>query len=497
MNILFATSEVRPWSSTGGLSDVLDALPRALAATGDHRVTVVSPLYRSARQAAERMNAPLVDTGVHFEWPLRSVRHRGRFLRTAVGDGPAQIFLDCPALYDRDGLYVDAQHREWPDNAERFGFFSRAVATCAHELAGGKLDVLHANDWQTGLVALWADLAPEGRPAVVFGLHNLGYQGIYPAHLIDTLELPWSRFHLHELEYFGQLNLLKAGIVFSDLVVTVSPTYAEEITTPTFGHTLDGLMRAHRHKLHGVLNGIDESTWNPATDPALPAHYRADDLRGKLGCHAALCEEMGIDPGRRPLFGVISRFAWQKGVDVIADIAERIVSAGGAIAALGSGDEFLELRFSELARLHPGAIGARIGYDVGLSHRIEAGADAFLMPSRYEPCGLNQMYSMAYGTVPIVTSTGGLRDTVIDATPNALAAGEATGFTCAASEPEALWHAVERAIDMFRSRPEQWQQLVQAGMAHDFSWRRPAHRYEELYRLAIARARMRSAAQAG
>ncbi|MCA8990259.1 MAG: glycosyltransferase, partial [Planctomycetaceae bacterium] len=204
--------------------------------------------------------------------------------------------------------------------------------------------------------------------------------------------------------------------------------------------------------------------------------------------HAALCAELDIDPARRPLFGVISRFAWQKGIDVIADIAERIVMAGGAIAALGSGDEYLELRLTELARAWPGAIGARIGYDVGLSHRIEAGADAFLMPSRYEPCGLNQMYSMAYGTVPIVTATGGLRDTVIDATPNALERGEATGFTCAATEPEALWHAIERAIHMFRDRPQAWHQLIRTGMAHDFSWARPAQRYEALYRLAIEHA---------
>lgn len=468
MKILFASAEVAPFSKTGGLGDVAAALPSALARRG-HEVVVVTPLYRQ------------IDRKVHGIWPTP---HRGfdsPLHERILESGVRVIFLENAWFYDRAGIY-DEGGRAYDDNAHRFAFLSRALLPIADTIGFGPLDVLHLNDWQTALAALELARQRGQRPGFtrsVFTIHNMGYQGIFDKRVMDELGIGWDAFTPWGLEFYDQVNFLKAGIAFADWITTVSPTYAAEIQTPEQGFGLEAFVRSRADRLVGILNGVDYGVWNPATDPKIPARYDKDDLGGKAICRRSLYEEFGLEqrPGAM-LLGIVSRLAAQKGIDLVADAIPALMERNVDLVILGSGDPYLAERLEGARRYHHRRIGLRIGYDDGLAHRIEAGADAFLMPSIYEPCGLNQMYSLRYGTVPIVRATGGLADTVVDATvPDSFG----TGFRFQDPHPGALVDAVDRALRAF-AHPERWRQIQRWGMEQDFSWDAAAARYEEVYR---------------
>jgi starch synthase len=462
--ILMVTSEASPFAKTGGLGDVLGALPQALAKNGDE-VAVVLPRYRTALiPASERVwNAMPLWVGTHaFTVAIDLV----------MSHGVRYYFVDCPPLYDRAGFYGEGGV-DYPDNYIRFGLLNQAALGIARDIF--KTDIFHAHDWQAGLLAPYR-LKLSGDPTffgakTVLTIHNLGYQGIFPPSALGELGLDRSLFHPEGLEFFGNVSLLKAGIVWSDAVTTVSATYAEEIQTPEYGFGFDGLLRKHADKLTGILNGVDYSEWDPQNDPLIAAPYWMDNLAGKAECKRALLKEMKLPEGERPVIGIVSRFATQKGLDLLIEIVADVMEEDVGFAVLGSGDAAMEQAFQGFAALWPERFGVRIGYDNGLAHRIEAGADMFLMPSRYEPSGLSQMYSLRYGTAPIVRSTGGLADTVDDS----------TGFTFSIASPKALLAAIRKAAAEWRNR-ETWVEKMQRGMAKDFSWGASAAKYQELYR---------------
>lgn len=458
-------SEAAPFAKTGGLADVLASLPAALARLGNE-VAVVLPRYRSVPLSGA---APVLTAAVQVgarRFPVavyETVRHGVRFL-----------FVDCPPLYDRPGIYGE-HGRDYPDNHLRFALLNMAAITVARRLF--RPDVFHAHDWQGGLLPVYLGEHLAFDPTFagvrcVFTIHNLGYHGVFPASTLPELGLSRSLLQPEGLEFFGQISFLKAGIVWSDAITTVSPTYAREIQTPEFGFRMDGLLRSRSYKLTGILNGIDYEEWNPRTDRNLPANYSAAELDGKRECKTALLAEMGLPESSRPLLGIVSRFADQKGMDVAMAAASAPGSPleNAALVVLGSGDPALETAFRDLAKASPSRVAVRIGYDEGLAHRIEAGADMFLMPSRYEPCGLNQIYSLRYGTPPIVHATGGLQDTV----------DPETGFKFKELSPEQLTGAIWTALAAFEDRDE-WTRRMRRGMAKDFSWDASALEYQKLY----------------
>jgi starch synthase len=459
-------SEAAPFSKTGGLADVLGSLPAALARLGEE-VAVLSPLYRGI---------PVPPSGPILTLPVQVGPHAYSVaIHEVVRRNVRYLFADCPPLYDRAGIYgthgtIGAG--DYPDNHIRFAVLCQAALGVARSVF--RPDVFHAHDWQAGLLPVYVRESFALDPTFfgvrcVLTIHNLGYQGIFPASAIADLGLDARLFHPEGLEFFGRLNFLKAGIVWSDAINAVSPTYAREIQTPEFGFGLDGLLRSRASKLTGILNGVDYEEWNPETDLHLAANYSARDLSGKRACKRALLQEMGLEetglPGEagRPLFGIVSRFAHQKGMDLVAKI---LPLEDAALVVLGSGEAPLEDAFRSLAASYPDRIAVRFGYDEGLAHRIEAGADMFLMPSRYEPCGLNQIYSLRYGTVPVVRATGGLEDTVT----------EQTGFKFLGR----LEGAVATALEAFQDR-ETWAARMRLGMAQDFSWDASAVEYQLLY----------------
>ncbi len=473
MEILFVASEVAPWSKTGGLADVAGALPRALAARG-HDVTVVTPRYGGIDAAAAgfaREERGLVVRG----------EATGLWVRREAGR-PEVVLVDHPRFFGaRAGLYGEGGG-EYADNAERFAHLCRAALAVPAAL-GRRPRIVHANDWQTGLCP-WLLRHERARdPALagartVFTVHNLAYQGVFPKEALPFLGLPWDVFHVDAMEFYDQVSFMKAGLSFADALTTVSPTYAREILTPEEGAGLDPLLRHRRAVLHGILNGIDVAEWDPARDPHLPAHYSARDLAGKGACKASLQRELGL-PVRPdvPLVGMVSRLADQKGVDLVVAALPQIVLREAQVAVLGTGSHAYEEAFRRAAAAHPAQVAARIGFDEGLAHRIEAGADVFLMPSRYEPCGLNQMYSLRYGTAPVVRAVGGLDDTVEDFD----GWNRGTGFKFREYAPHALLLALRRALEAWRDQ-RAWRALVLRGMAQDFSWDRSARGYEALYR---------------
>jgi starch synthase len=476
MEILFVASEVAPWSKTGGLGDVAAALPRALAARG-HAVSVVSPRYRRIDPASGGL--------VRMD---RAVRVRGEAGTLLAKEGPGQptfYFVEHERFFgSRDGIYGDGW-REYPDNAERFAYLCRA-ALALPAATGRRPAIVHGNDWQTGLCPYLLRHEHGRDPALagartVFTIHNLAYQGVFPKSVVPHLGLPWDVFRLEAMEFHDQLNLMKAGLTFADALTTVSPTYAKEILTHEAGAGLDSVLRQRRGDLHGILNGIDVAEWDPERDPHLPARYSARDLSGKAACKAALQAELGL-PVRAdvPLVAAVSRLADQKGVDLVAAVLPDLLAREVQVALLGSGEPRYEEGFARAARDRPDRMAARIGFDEPLAHRIEAGADAFLMPSRYEPCGLNQMYSLRYGTVPIVRAVGGLEDTVEDYD----GWNRGTGFKFSAYSPQAFLLAIRRALDAWRDR-RAWSGIVERGMAQDFSWDRSAASYEALYRTLV------------
>jgi starch synthase len=404
-------------------------------------------------------------------------------------------------FFDRDnpssgrGLYQfsgsDGHKRDYPDNCERFVFFNRAILE-AMRLLGCWPDVLHINDWQTSLAPVYLrehyqpkadERLPYHRVHTLLTIHNMAFQGVFWHHDFTLTGFDWKLFNSRQLEYHGQLNFLKAGIVFSDLVTTVSPTYAREIRTPYFGCGLQGVLAEVRDRLSGIVNGVDYTVWNPATDTHLPANYTPDAIEpGKPLCKAALQQRMNLplEPAT-PLFGVVARLTLQKGVDLIAEVASGLLEQGAQLVLLGEGDPGFHKRFSELHNRFPQRMGLFLGFNEDLAHLIEAGSDLFLMPSLYEPSGLNQLYSLKYGTPPVVRATGGLADTVVDTNPATLAAGTATGFCFAPHSSAALWETMTRALDLFRNQPAAFRSVMRTGMTRDWSWDRSAAEYERLY----------------
>ena len=477
-------SELAPFSKTGGLADVASALPRALGRAG-HHVTVVTPRYQgiSAGQWVADVDAAVSGTSLSaglFEAPL--------------GPGARALFVDCPSLYHRAGLYNTGQV-EYQDNPLRFAFMVIAALEWAAR-EGEPLSVVHAHDWQAGLTPAYLRQHFSQHPVLagtpsVFTIHNLAYQGLADKAWLPRLGLGWDLFTVEGLEFWDRVSLLKAGVSFSDAVTTVSPTYAQEIQRPEYGFGFDGVLRARRDALTGILNGVDVEAWDPATDPHLPQPFSAQALAGKAVAKAALLAAFGMPGGdegmARPLVGIVSRLADQKGFDLVAQVADALADLGPAFVVLGSGDARYEQMWRTLAARRPDRFGSRIGCDERLAHLIEAGSDMFLMPSRYEPCGLNQMYSLRYGTVPVVRATGGLVDSVA---PWDAATKKGTGFLFSDYSGDAMLAALADAVRVFADR-KQWNRLQQNGMKVDFSWDRAAREYVKVYKRVIAATRGR------
>jgi len=471
MRVLFVASEGLPFSKTGGLADVVEALPKALIEVG-HEVAVVLPRYRGTKSDTVVVPSLTIPLGAQTRFPRVT---DGQELH-----GVRYFFVDDPS-FDREKLYGDAAG-DYPDNGERFALFSKAAIEIAKQV--WKPDVLHCHDWQTGLVPVLLrtvhakDAAVRSIP-VVFTVHNMGYHGLYGPDILSRAGLPGELFHMDALEFYGRVNYLKGGLMFADYVTTVSRKYAQEVQTAAYGHGLEGVVRRRGERMVGILNGVDYSVWSPENDKFLAANYSAKDLRGKMECKKDLLKEFGLPAENlgRPLMGIVSRFADQKGFDLIAQVARDMLKEDLAVVALGTGDPMYENLFQALAKAFPGKLAARIGFDNALAHKIEAGADMFLMPSRYEPCGLNQIYSLRYGTVPVVRATGGLDDTIqnFDATSSL-----GTGFKFEAYNGRALLNCVRQAVRVFNDR-EAWRRLMANGMAKDFSWTASAAEYARLY----------------
>jgi starch synthase len=477
MNILMASPEMEPFAQTGGLGDVLGAFPGALAAEG-HRVSVVLPMYR----VIDREKYDLVSFGSAGTVQFGDYEKKYKAYKTTQGLVDV-YFIDNPGFFDRDNLYSYSSG-DYSDNAERFIFFSRTVVDLASRL-GHQLHIIHSHDWQTGLVPLYQAALDKEYPrlsktASVFTIHNMGYQGLFPQEAMRTTALSRSVFTPEGLEFYGKMNLLKGGIVFSDAVTTVSARYAEEIQTEQYGCGLHELMRTHRGKLSGILNGAGYKFWNPATDKLLPCNYTPSDNSGKARCKLALQRETGLPAiPSVPVIGMVTRLAEHKGIDLLAVAIEKLINLEIQLVVLGTGDKAYEDMIRAFSMRFPDRFVGRVAFDKQLSHLIQAGSDFFLMPSRYEPCGLSQIYSLKYGTVPIVRATGGLDDTVIDVREDP---ERGTGFKFNEYSAEAMTSAVAEAIDYYRQRPGQWQRIKANAFAADFGWERSARLYLDLYR---------------
>ena len=489
LSILIVTSEMHPFATTGGLAEVVAALPRALAASG-HDVTIVLPQYRGVDATGAS------ETALSFSMGARpmSLSVRERMLENGV----RLALVDAPDLFDRDGLYGDA-NGDYPDNAWRFAVFSRAALEYARA-KGIRPSIIHVHDWPSGLVPVYQKMLFSTDPIVggvpvVFTIHNLAFQGLFPASTVEAIGLGWEVLDLQAMEYWGQVSYLKAGINFSETITTVSPTYASEITSPELGFGFDGILRRRALALVGILNGIDTERWNPAADAYVPTTFTADDLSGKQAAKRALLEAAGLASDARamarPVIGLLSRLTDQKGFDLIAAAADELMSLDASWVMLGSGDHRHEELWRTLAARNSGRVAATIGFDERLAHLIHAGSDLFLMPSRFEPCGLNQMYSLRYGTLPIVRSTGGLKDTVEDAGR----AGSGTGFVFGQYTPGALVDAIRRALTAYRNA-DLWRGMQRRAMQQDHSWDASAREYVKVYRALTAEALERSSAPA-
>jgi starch synthase len=486
-----ASSEAVPFAKTGGLADVATALSKSLARAG-HEVWLIVPHYPQSIQKQSGLDANIELTGETLDIPIGTKRVAGRILKSPLADSDVNVLLiDQPDYFDRPGLYQE-NGEDFSDNCERFVFFSRAVLE-ATRLLNMRPDVIHANDWQTGLVPALLALEHRETPgfektASIFTIHNMAFQGQFWHWDMALTGIDWKHFNTKEMEYYGDINLLKTGIVFCDIATTVSPTYAREIQTEEFGCGLHGVLQKKGDRLVGILNGVDTDVWNPETDPALAENFSAprngdvrDLTRAKGACKSDLQRRQGLPVrGDVPLFGMISRLTDQKGLDLTVDCVDRAIGLDMQMTFLGTGDARYEEFLSDAARRHPEKIATTIGFDDALARRIEAGADIFLMPSRYEPCGLNQMYSQMYGTVPIVRRVGGLADSVVDASGENLEAGTATGFCFDSYESDALLEQMQRAVRSYADHGE-WMKLVQAGMQQDWSWKRSASEYLTVY----------------
>lgn len=465
MKILMVASEAAPFAKTGGLADVLGALPQALVQLGDE-VGVVLPKYRGVADAGSHRVANNVALSVGAATFTAQIDELNV-------DGVRYFFVDCPPLFNRAGIYGDTTG-SFVDNHIRYTALTKATVAIARYIF--RAGIFHAHDWQSGLLPLLLKTALAGDPNFlharsVYTIHNLGYQGNFGTHVLGELGLDRAQFHPAGMEFWGQVSFMKSGIVWADAVNTVSPTYAQEIQTPEHGFGMDGVLRDHTTKLSGILNGVDYSVWSPEVDPHLPARYSSTDLSGKLATKLGLLNEMGLPAiESRPLIGIVSRFAEQKGLDMVAGLGAWLASQDVALAVLGSGDAHTQDAFRALATEFPDKVAVRIGYADALSHRIEGGSDMFLMPSRYEPCGLNQIYSLRYGAVPIVRETGGLADTV---DPD-------TGFLFTPFTPAALQATITEALAAYTNRTK-WTDRMVLGMGKDFSWDASARAYRDLF----------------
>ncbi len=482
MHIAFAASECVPFIKTGGLADVIGALPAELVRQG-HSVTVYLPLFRSV--AAQLPKRRVLIDSLTIPFPQYS-----RFVSVVDGgtrDGVRFVFIDCPEMFDREALYGTAAG-DYPDNWERFGLFSRAVLEASKQL--GVPDIFHTHDWQTAMLpvflrTIYAQDPMLATAGTVFTIHNAGYQGWFPPQTTEWLMLPWDVYRMDRLEHYDTFNFLKGGIVYADALTTVSRKYAEEIQTAEFGYSLEGTLQRRAADLHGILNGVDYEQWDPMHDRYIAAHYGPENLAGKAECRRDLLHAFAAPdlPPTTPVLGIVSRFATQKGFDLLAQIAEQLAERELFLVALGTGEPYYENLLRSLAERFPHRFAVRVQYDDTLAHKIEAGADMFLMPSRYEPCGLNQIYSLRYGTVPVVRATGGLDDTVQEAP----VPGEGTGFKFHGYAAGDFLAAIDRALGCFADGA-QWSALMQNGMSKDYSWKRPAEEYAKLYE-SVARQR--------
>lgn len=493
LRVLVASSEVVGFAKTGGLADVAGALPRALARRG-HQVAVVMPYYHAVRKAGVAVEK----TGATLPVQLGDRTLASRLLRARLPNSDVPVYLvEHPPFFERDelpghGLYQQTMpggyKSDYLDNAERFTFFCRAVLETVPHL-GFTPDVLHANDWQTGLVPVYLNEVYRTktgyrRTRSVFTIHNIAYQGMFGRDVLRLTGLPGWLYNHTQLEFHGHLNFLKAGVVFADAVNTVSPTYAREIQTVEYGYGFEGLLTQYRGKLSGIVNGVDYDQWDPATDQHLAANYTAETVAvGKAACKADLQRrfELPQDPAA-PVLGVVARLVSQKGIDLVLSAAPGFLDLGCQMVFLGEGDPEFHEQLKAFRAKHPQQVGLYLGFSEAVAHKVEAGSDLFLMPSRYEPCGLNQIYSLKYGTPPVVRATGGLKDTVVNATEENLAAGTATGFAFDAYTGKALYDTVKWALTLYRDRPTDFQQVVRTAMAQDWSWDRSAAEYEALYR---------------
>ncbi|MCW9046799.1 MAG: glycogen synthase GlgA [Gammaproteobacteria bacterium] len=480
MNILFAASEAFPHVKTGGLGDVVHSLPLALKKQGDD-VRLVLPAYRDVLASVDSLK----ELG-YWDLPGIGVTHRARILQAYLQKSDEHLYLiDVPALFDRAGNpYVNPQGFNWPDNAERFSVFSRAVAQLAKGIPGTDWvpDVIHSHDWQSGLVPAFLSMSYP-RPKSVFTIHNLAYDGHFSYEFFTSLALPPEWWSSELLEFHGGFSMLKAGLVFSDHVTTVSPTYAKEICTPEFGYRFEGVLQHLGNKLSGILNGIDTEIWNPETDRHLAKNYKLDKnwQKNKLINKEDLLVETGLQKTSAPLLGFIGRLVEQKGIDLIITMLPSLfANTDITVIILGSGNALFEKQLKSLADKFPTRLAVHIGYSEDLAHKIEAGCDMFLMPSRFEPCGLNQMYSLRYATPPIVNFTGGLADTVINTTAKTIKNKTANGFVFDKVTADALLSTVKRAMKVY-NKPEQWQQICETAMAEELGWESSAKKYQELY----------------
>jgi starch synthase len=474
ISVLSVASEAVPLVKTGGLADVVGALPGAVAPHGVEMTTFL-PGYPAVLQAIGAARA------LHRYDDL--LGHKARILKAKLGEHPLLV-LDAPTLFARDGgPYADAAGQDWGDNGLRFAAFSRAAANVAGGAIKGKaFDVLHAHDWQAAMAPAYLRYAADPRPAVrtVMTVHNIAFQGYFDAGIFPELGLPADAWAIDGVEYHGGVGFLKAGLQAADAITTVSPGYAAEIRTAQFGMGLEGLIAARGDRVSGIVNGIDRAIWNPETDGNLPARYAARSLGTRRANRKAIEQAFGLDRDDGPLFVVVSRLTWQKGMDLLIEALDHLVGLGGRLALLGSGDAGLEAGFHAAAARHSSRIGVHTAYDEALSHLMQGGGDAILIPSRFEPCGLTQLYGLAYGCVPVVARTGGLADTVIDANVAALDAGVATGIQFLPIDRDALAHAITRTIDLYR-QPDIWRRIQKRGMAADFSWAKSGRAYADLY----------------
>lgn len=481
LRVLSVVSELYPWVKTGGLADVAGALPGALASEGVAMRTLI-PGYPAMLAALPATGVAVHDFASLFGAPAR--------LLAAEVDGLGLFVLDAPHLYARAGSpYAGPDGQDFADNAQRFA----ALARVGEQIGGGMVagfvpDVVHAHDWQAGLTPAYLRLASGRRPPSVMTVHNLAFQGQFPAGLLAALGLPPESYGIEGVEYYGAIGFLKAGLRYADRLTTVSPSYAAEICTPAGGMGLDGLLQARRDVLHGILNGIDEAVWNPASDPHLPEPFSATRRAGRAVCKAALQVRFGLDRDPDALvFGVVSRLTWQKGMDLLLQAVPALLGQGAQLAVLGAGEPALVGGFAAAAAANPGRVGTAIGYEEAIAHLVQGGADALLVPSRFEPCGLTQLCALRYGALPVVARSGGLADTVIDANAAALAQQVATGLQFAPNSLPALEQAIGRAAGLWR-QPAQWQRIQRNAMRCDVGWRGPAGAYAALYRAMAAEA---------